>query len=97
MEDIELNIGRYVMNISASRNNIDYIYNIIRYKDNIYDLLIRAEKEIRADFTDNLFINFIKIEIIFGKVSINSIEFTYNDNIYIVYNFDEKILVEKIK
>lgn len=97
MEDIELNVGRYVMNISASRNNIDYICNIIKYKDNIYDLLIRAEKEIRADFTGNLFINFIKVETFFGKVSINSIEFTYNDNIYIVYNFDEKILVEKIK
>lgn len=96
MEDLEEKIGRYILNIEVQENNIDCILDTIRLKDKLCDLLIRAEKEINADFTQDLFINFIKTEKVFGFLDLHSIEFTYRNQMYIVYNFDEKIKVEKL-
>ena len=65
MEDLEEKIGRYILNIKVQRNNIDCIFGIVRLKDKLCDLLIRAEKEIDADFAQDLFINYIKTEKVF--------------------------------
>lgn len=96
MEDLEKEIGRYLLHIEPHENNKDYIMKIIKLKDEICDLLIRAEKELQADFTTDLFVNFVKADKNFGKLYLHSIEFTYNNIMYIVYNFDEKIKIEII-
>lgn len=96
MEDLEEKIGRYILNIKVQKNNIDCILDIIRLKDKLCDLLIRAEKEINADFTQDLFINYIKTEKVFGFLDLHSIEFTYKNQMYVAYNLDEKIKVERI-
>ena len=96
MEDLEKAIGIYLLHIEPHENNKDYIMEIIKLKDEICDLLIRAEKNLQADFTIDLFINFIKADKIFGKLYLHSVEFTYNNIMYVVYNFDEKIKIEII-
>lgn len=96
MENLEEKIGRYILNIKVQKNNIDYILDTIRLKDKLCNLLTRAEKEINADFTQDLFINFIKTEKVFGFLDLNSIEFTYKNQMYVVYNLGEKIKVERI-
>ena len=96
MEDLEEKIGRYILNIKVQKNNIDCIFGIVRLKDKLCDLLIRAEKEIDADFAQDLFINYIKTEKVFGFLDLHSIEFTYKNQMYVVYNLDEKIKVERI-
>ena len=74
MEDLEEKIGRYILNIKVQKNNIDCIFGIVRLKDKLCDLLIRAEKEIDADFAQDLFINYIKTEKVFGFLDLHSIE-----------------------
>lgn len=96
MEDLEKAIGRYLLNITPHENNKNYIMEIIKLKNEICDLLIRAEKDLQADFTTDLFINFIKADKNFGKLYLHSVEFTYNNIMYVVYNFDEKIKIEII-
>ena len=96
MKDLEGKIGRYILNIKVQKNNIDFILDIIRLKDRLCDLLIRAEKEINADFAQDLFINYIKTEKVFGFLDLHSIEFTYKNQMYVVYNLDEKIKIEKL-
>lgn len=96
MEDLEKEIGRYLLHIKPYENNKNYIMQIIELKNEICDLLIRAEKDLQADFTTDLFINFIKVDKNFGKLYLHSVEFTYNNIMYVVYNFDEKIKIEII-
>lgn len=94
MENIEKELGRYLINIKPVQNNLEYIKNIIELKDKMCELLKIAEKEIQADFKEDLFINFIKIDKVFS-LSLHSIEFTYKNEMYLIYNLDENIKIVK--
>lgn len=95
IENLKEKIGRYIINTKVQENSKEYILNIIKLQNKLCDLLIKAEKEINADFSQDFFINYIKTEKVFGFLELNSIDFTYKNQPYIVYNLDEKIKVEK--
>lgn len=94
MGSIEKELERYLINIKPVQNNLEYIKNIIELKDKMCELLKIAEKEIQADFEEDLFVNFIKIDKVFS-LNLHSIEFTYKNEMYVVYNLDENIKVVK--
>lgn len=96
MENIEKELGRFLLHIKPVKNNLEYITNIIMLKDKLCELLKVAENELKADFSTDLFINYIKIDKVFGYLDLHSIEFTYKNEIYVVCNFNEKIKIEKI-
>ena len=60
------------------------------------ELLKVAENELKADFSSDLFINYIKTDKIFGYLDLHSIEFTYKNEMYVVYNLAENIKIVKI-
>lgn len=91
MDNIEIELGRFLLNTNPAKNNIEYIINIITFKDKIYELLKLAENKLKADFNSDLFINYIKIDKIFSHLDLYSVEFTYKDEMYVIYNFDKKI------
>ena len=96
MENIEKELGRFLLHIKPVKNNLEYIINIIMLKDKLCELLKVAENELKADFSTDLFINYIKTEKVFGFLDLHSIEFTYKNQMYVVYNLDEKIKIEKL-
>ena len=96
MENIEKELGRFLLHIKPVKNNLEYIINIIMLKDELCKLLKVAENKLKADFSTDLFINYIKTDKIFGYLDLYSIEFTYKNEMYVVYNFNEKIKIEKI-
>ena len=96
MENIEKELGRFLLHIKPVKNNLEYIINIIMLKDKLCELLKVAENELKADFSTDLFINYIKIDKIFGYLDLHSIEFTYKNEMYVVYNLAENIKIVKI-
>ncbi len=95
MGNIEKELGRFLLNTKPADNNLKYITNIIIAKDKLCELLKFAETELNADFSSDLFINFIKIDKIFGYLDLYSIEFTYKKEMYVVYNLAENIKIVK--
>ena len=95
MENIEKELGRFLLHIKPVKNNLEYIINIIMLKDKLCELLKVAENELKADFSTDLFINYIKTDKVFGYLDLHSIEFTYKNEMYIVYNLDENIKIIK--
>ena len=96
MENIERELGRFLLNTKPVKNNLEYIINIIMLKDKLCELLKVAENELKADFSSELFINYIKTDKIFGYLDLHSIEFTYKNEMYVVYNLAENIKIVKI-
>ena len=96
MENIEKELGKFLLHIKPVKNNLEYIINIIMLKDELCELLKVAENELKADFSTDLFINYIKTDKIFGCLDLHSIEFTYKNEMYVVYNLAENIKIVKI-
>ena len=96
MENIEKELGRFLLHIKPVKNNLEYIINIIMLKDKLCKLLKVAENELKADFSTELFINYIKTDKIFGYLDLHSIEFTYKNEMYVVYNLAENVKIVKI-
>ncbi len=95
MENIERALGRFLLNTKPVQNNWEYIINIIMLKDKLCELLKVAENELKADFSSELFINYIKTDKVFGYLDLHSIEFTYKNKMYVVYNLAENIKIVK--
>ena len=93
MENIEKELGRFLLHIKPFENNLEYIINIIMLKDELCELLKVAENKLKADFSTDLF---IKTDKIFGYLDLHSIEFTYKNEMYVVYNLAENIKIVKI-
>ena len=85
-----------MLHIKPVKNNLEYIINIIMLKDELCKLLKVAENELKADFSTDLFINYIKTDKIFGYLDLHSIEFTYKNEMYVVYNLADNIKIVKI-
>lgn len=95
MENIEKELGRFLLHIKLVKNNWGYIINIIMLKDKLCELLKVAENELKADFSTELFINYIKTDKVFGYLDLHSIELTYKNEMYIVYNLAENVKIVK--
>ena len=61
MENIEKELGRFLLHIKPVKNNLEYIINIIMLKDELCKLLKAAENKLKADFSTDLFINYINL------------------------------------